>query len=190
MSDKRAAITKILNRIVESVHNLDYEAVRDLIPDDGVYFGSVAVKAQGYDELYEKQFSRVWPNIDEFKIDPSSVSIHTSDNIAWATCLFESSVLGTDYDTAEEFQPERRQIPPHQGCDRTSFMPRPAHGEVGGRRRGRGHSQAVIKAAIDRRRGTDRSGISPVALTQRCMASVVSAGYVKRGLRYGNTPAK
>ena len=41
MSDKRAAITKILNRIVECVHNLDYEAVRDLIPDDGVYFGSV-----------------------------------------------------------------------------------------------------------------------------------------------------
>ena len=96
MSDKRAAITKILNRIVECVHNLDYEAVRDLIPDDGVYFGSVAVRAQGYDELYEKQFSRVWPNIDEFRINPSSVSIHTSDNIAWATCLFESSAPGTD----------------------------------------------------------------------------------------------
>ena len=70
--------------------------MRDLIPDDGVYFGSVAVRAQGYDELYEKQFSRVWPNIDEFRIDPSSVSIHTSDNIAWATCLFESSAPGTD----------------------------------------------------------------------------------------------
>ena len=96
MSDKRAAIIKILNYIVESVHNLDYEAVRDLIPDDGVYFGSVAVKAQGYDELYEKQFSRVWPNIDEFRIDPSSISIHTSGKIAWAICLFESSVSVTD----------------------------------------------------------------------------------------------
>lgn len=96
MSDKRAAITKILNRIVQSVHNLDYEAVRDLIPDDGVYFGSAAVKAQGYDELYEKQFSKVWPNIDEFKIDPSSISIHTSGKIAWAICLFQSSVPGAD----------------------------------------------------------------------------------------------
>ena len=38
MPDKRAAIRKILNRITESVHNLDYEGVRDLIPDDGVYF--------------------------------------------------------------------------------------------------------------------------------------------------------
>ena len=100
MSDKRAAITKILNHIVESVHNLDYEAVRDLIPDDGVYFGSAAVKAQGYDELYEKQFSRVWPNIDEFRIDPSSISIHTSGKIAWAICLFESSVPGTDGEPA------------------------------------------------------------------------------------------
>ena len=96
MFDKRTAIRKILNRIMESVHKLDYEGVRDLIPDDGVYFGSVTIRAQGYDELYEKQFSRVWPGIDEFRIDPSSVSIHTSKNIAWAICLFESSVPGTD----------------------------------------------------------------------------------------------
>ena len=96
MSDKHAEIREILDRIVESVHKLDYEGVRDLIPDDGVYFGSIAVRAQGYDELYEKQFSRVWPNIDEFKIDPSSVSIHPSGKFAWAICLFESSVPGTD----------------------------------------------------------------------------------------------
>ena len=92
MLDQHTEIRKILNRIVESVHNLDYEGVRDLVPDDGVYFGSVAVKAHGYDELFEKQFSRVWPVIDEFKIDPSSISIHVSDKIAWAICLFESTV--------------------------------------------------------------------------------------------------
>ena len=96
MPDKRTAVRKILDRIVESVHELDYEGVRDLIPDDGVYFGSVAVAAQGYDELYEKQFSRVWPNIDEFKIDPSTISIHTSGKFAWAICLFESSAPGPD----------------------------------------------------------------------------------------------
>lgn len=96
MFDQHTEIRKILNRIMESVHNLDYEGVRDLIPDDGVYFGSAAVKAQGFDELYEKQFSRVWPVIDEFKIDPSSISIHISDKIAWAICLFESSVPVTE----------------------------------------------------------------------------------------------
>ena len=96
MFDQRTEIREILNRIMESVHNLDYEGVRDLIPDDGVYFGSAAVKARGYDELYEKQFSRVWPVIEEFKIDSSSISIHTSDKIAWAICLFESSVPGTN----------------------------------------------------------------------------------------------
>ena len=101
MPDKRTAIRKILDRIVESVHELDYEGVRDLIPDDGVYFGSIAVKAQGYDELYEKQFSRVWPNIDEFKIDPSSISIHASEKIAWAICLFVSSVPGTNGEPVE-----------------------------------------------------------------------------------------
>ena len=101
MPDKRTAIRQILNRIVESVHELDYEGVRDLIPDDGVYFGSIAVKAQGYDELYEKQFSRVWPNIDEFKIDPSSISIHASEKIAWAICLFVSSVPGTNGEPVE-----------------------------------------------------------------------------------------
>ena len=58
MFDQRTEIRNILKRIVESVHNLDYEGVRDLIPDDGVYFGSVAAQAHGYDELYEKQFSQ------------------------------------------------------------------------------------------------------------------------------------
>ena len=101
MPDKPTAIRQILDRIVESVHELDYEGVRDLIPDDGVYFGSIAVKAQGYDELYEKQFSRVWPNIDEFKIDPSSISIHASEKIAWAICLFVSSVPGTNGEPVE-----------------------------------------------------------------------------------------
>ena len=101
MPDKRTAVRKILDRIVESVHELDYEGVRDLIPDDGVYFGSIAVAAQGYDELYEKQFSRVWPNIDKFKIDPSSISIHASEKIAWAICLFESSVPGTNGEPVE-----------------------------------------------------------------------------------------
>ncbi len=101
MPDKRTAIRKILDRIVESVHELDYEGVRDLIPDDGVYFGSITVKAQGYDELYEKQFSRVWPNIDEFKIDPSSISIHASEKIAWAICLFVSSAPGTNGEPVE-----------------------------------------------------------------------------------------
>ena len=101
MLDQHTEIRKILNRIVESVHNLDYEGVRDLVPDDGVYFGSAVVKAHGYDELFEKQFSRVWPVIDEFKMVPSSISIHVSDKIAWATCLFESSVPGTNGKRAE-----------------------------------------------------------------------------------------
>jgi len=101
MFDQHTEIRKILNRIMESVHNLDYEGVRDLIPDDGVYFGSAAVKAQGYDELYEKQFSRIWPVINEFKMDPSSISIHISDKIAWAICLFESSVQGMNGEPVE-----------------------------------------------------------------------------------------
>ena len=94
-------IRDILNRVVESVHKLDYEGVRDLIPDDGVYYGSVATMARGYDELYEKQFSKVWPKIDEFNIVPTSISLHTSTSVAWAICLFESSAKGPDGKTME-----------------------------------------------------------------------------------------
>ena len=86
-----AAIRNILDTVVTPVHNLDYEAVRDFIPDDGVFFGSVAPVARGYDELYEKQFVHVWPNIGEFKMLPDTISIRTADNVAWAICLFESS---------------------------------------------------------------------------------------------------
>jgi ketosteroid isomerase-like protein len=92
--DKRQAeseIRNILQRVVNSVHTLDYEAVRDLIPDDGIYYGSVAIMARGYAELKEKQFSKVWPNVDEFKMLPESMHIQCDENIAWAICLFASS---------------------------------------------------------------------------------------------------
>jgi ketosteroid isomerase-like protein len=84
-----------------SIHKLDYEDVRDLIPDDGVYYGSVVAIARGYEELYEKQFSKVWPNVDEFNIVPISISVHNSGSIAWAICLFESSSAGVDGKTME-----------------------------------------------------------------------------------------
>ena len=87
-------IKHILGRVQSSVHALDYEAVRDLIPDDGLYFGSVAAVARGYDELYEKQFTRVWPNISEFTIPDDSINVRVSRPLAAATCLFESTAAG------------------------------------------------------------------------------------------------
>ena len=84
-----------------SIHKLDYEGVRDLIPDDGAYYGSVVAIARGYEELYEKQFSKVSPNVDGFNIVPISISVHNSGSIAWAICLFESSSAGVDGKTME-----------------------------------------------------------------------------------------
>ena len=89
-------IKHILGRVQSSVHALDYEAVRDLIPEDGLYFGSVAAVARGYDELYEKQFTRVWPNISEFTIPDESINVRVSRPLAAATCLFESTARGAD----------------------------------------------------------------------------------------------
>ena len=89
-------IRNILQRVVDSVRTRDYEAVRDLIPDDGIYYGSVAIMARGYDELREKQFSKVWPNIDKFSMPPESMQIQCMDRMAWAICLFESSATSPD----------------------------------------------------------------------------------------------
>lgn len=82
------AVRDILHRVQSCVRNLDYEGVRDLIPDDGVYFGSVAIRAQGYEELRSHQFEKVWPNIREFAIQ--EIAVHDAGSLAWATCLFES----------------------------------------------------------------------------------------------------
>lgn len=83
-----------MHRVQTCVRSLDYEGVRDLIPADGVYFGSVAIKARGYEELRSHQFEKVWPNIREFSIEQDSIAVHATDSLAWATCLFES--LGPD----------------------------------------------------------------------------------------------
>lgn len=93
-----AEIRNMLRRVEDSVHKIDYEAVRDMIPDDGIYFGSVATMAQGYDELKEKQFMYVWPNVDAFSIVPDSIAIHVADKLAWATCLFQSTAKGAPDD--------------------------------------------------------------------------------------------
>ena len=90
-SDDIDAIKGILRTIETSVHAIDYDNVRALIPDDGVYFGSVAVRAEGYEELKEKQFIRVWPNVGEFSISEDSIDIHLAGDTAWATCLFDST---------------------------------------------------------------------------------------------------
>ena len=88
MESAKADIRAILDRVVASVHDVNYENVRDLIPDDGLYFGSVAPVARGYDELYAQQFTKVWPNISDFRM--LDISIHVAGAMAWATCLFES----------------------------------------------------------------------------------------------------
>jgi len=90
------AIVNILNRVVESVHKLDYAGVRDLIPDDGMYFGSVTPVARGFQELYEQQFSKVWPNISEFKMVDESIALQVCGPLAWATSLFVSGGKGSD----------------------------------------------------------------------------------------------
>ena len=84
------AVRTHLERVQTCVQNMDYDGVRDLIPDDGLYFGSVAVQARGYKELRSNQFEKVWPNISEFSILEDSISIRAYESVAWATCLFES----------------------------------------------------------------------------------------------------
>ena len=94
MTTDADAILSILNRVQESVRNVDYEAVRDLIPDDGLYFGSVAPAARGFEELCAQQFTKVWPNISESKFIADSIDVKVSGDLACAISLFESD--GTD----------------------------------------------------------------------------------------------
>lgn len=94
------AIRNILARVQSSVRKLDYEGVRDLIPDDGLYFGSAAAQARGYEALRSNQFEKVWPNIAAFTILEDSICVHADGTVAWATCLFES--LGPDPDDQEK----------------------------------------------------------------------------------------
>jgi len=88
------AIRKILDTVVQSVHKLNYEGVREFFPDDGFYFGSYTPIARGYEEMVERQFAMVWPNISDFKIPADTITIQVSGAIAWATCQFESAATG------------------------------------------------------------------------------------------------
>lgn len=91
-----AAIHAVLRLIEQSVRTRDYEAVRPIVPDDSVSFGSYADLVVGYEQMRERQFQQVWPRIEDFTIDPDSIHIGIRGDLGWVACTFESYVQGPD----------------------------------------------------------------------------------------------
>lgn len=91
-----AAIRGVLDLIQRSVRARDFEAVRPIIPDDALSFGSFDDAMVGYQQHRERQFEHVWPNTEDFTIHPESIRVHARGDLGWAACNFESYARGAD----------------------------------------------------------------------------------------------
>ena len=91
-----AAIRGLLDLLQRSVAARDFEAVRAMIPDDATNFGSYEHRMIGYEDIRRNQYERVWPNITEFTLDPATLQIGVSGDLAWAACLFSSYTTDAD----------------------------------------------------------------------------------------------
>ncbi len=94
--DEKTEVRALFERMQAAVRAIDYEAVRPLIADDAIMFGSFAARMTGFEEMRDRQFVHVWPRIDGFSIDFDGMTVEVRGALAWAAFFFRTGVKGSD----------------------------------------------------------------------------------------------
>ena len=96
-------IKQWLTKFAHCVHSLDFEGGREMFFQDVVCFGSRAEILIGLDDLVERQWKAIWPNITDFhfQMDHLRCECHTTDEMACVIVPWKSTGYhekGTPFD--------------------------------------------------------------------------------------------
>lgn len=83
------------------VDAVDFESARPLFSDDVIGFGTHAAFVKGLDKLYGEQWSKVWPNIADFRFEVEHLVGEITGDTAWAAVPWSSRGFhedGTEFD--------------------------------------------------------------------------------------------
>jgi ketosteroid isomerase-like protein len=83
-----AAWFRALERCVRAV---DYKTARGIFAEDVASFGTRAEMVTGLDNLVERQWSGVWPFIEDFTFRLDQLSGAVSGDVAWAAAPWTST---------------------------------------------------------------------------------------------------
>ena len=73
------------------VSAVDMDSARPLFTDDVVGFGTHATFVRGLDALYSEQWSKIWPNISDFRFEVEHLVGEIGTDHAWAAVPWSST---------------------------------------------------------------------------------------------------
>jgi hypothetical protein len=89
------------------VNKVDYEGGKTLFENNCCCFGSVSEMMIGIDELVENQWTKVWPNILDFKFQFDRLHMAMDNNEAIAMCMLPWTSLGFNESGQKFIRPGR-----------------------------------------------------------------------------------
>ena len=90
-ADPRAAVHEFLERLEAAVVDVDLDSSRLLFADDVVAFGTKMDVVRGLEPLVSSQWSAIWPNIEDFHFDASSLHAAGAGHMAWGVATWTST---------------------------------------------------------------------------------------------------
>lgn len=90
-SEPKQAVREWFASFGAACAQVDYERGRFLVAADVVSFGTKAEVVFGLDPLERNQWRGVWPNITDFKFDPTSIHARGEGGTAWGVATWTST---------------------------------------------------------------------------------------------------
>jgi ketosteroid isomerase-like protein len=76
-----------LERCVRAV---DFDEARPIFAEEAVGFGTFGAMLDGLDALVAGQWQQIWPTIERFTFDLSSLRCGSNGSLVWAICRWDS----------------------------------------------------------------------------------------------------
>jgi ketosteroid isomerase-like protein len=88
--DLPAEVADWFRHLEQCVRAVDYAGARPIFADEAVGFGTYGAMLDGRDALEAGQWQNIWPNIEGFTFDLSTLRCGADGDLAWGICRWDS----------------------------------------------------------------------------------------------------
>jgi ketosteroid isomerase-like protein len=96
--EDRRSVADWYDRWSGHVADVDFKPVRDMFAEDAIAFGSRVEVMTSQPELEREQWRSVWPSIEDYRFDTSTLEVIMSPDrlMAMGACIFRSTGIHQD----------------------------------------------------------------------------------------------
>ena len=95
----RDEVTGWFRQLERCVRAVDYDGARPIFAEEAVGFGTYGAMLDGLDALVPGQWQQIWPNIEGFTFDLSTLRFGGDGNTVWGICRWDSVGKNADGST-------------------------------------------------------------------------------------------